>query len=216
MTKNIQIFVLYFCVALSAIATLHAQDAKAKKILDAVRTKYKEKTAFQASFLCNMSSPTTGVNETTKGEITVKGSKFYLKLPKQEVLTDGVTQWTYVKDANEVTITNYAPDPDDITPNKVYELYESNYEYAYIEEKVEAGKKYHIIDLKPKNRNAQFVKIRLKITEKNGLKSWELFERNSNRYLYTIQTFADVTVADSFFKYNKANFPAGHTVEDMR
>ncbi|TAE18790.1 MAG: outer membrane lipoprotein carrier protein LolA [Bacteroidetes bacterium] len=216
MRKNIKFVLLALVWVASALNNATAQDAKAKTILDAMRTKYKAIAAFQANFLCTMSSPSTGVNENYKGEITVKGAKFYLKLPKQEVLTDGVTQWSYTRDANEVTINNYAPDPDDITPNKIYELYESNYEYSYIEKIAEQGKNYHIIELKPKNRNAQFFKVRLKITEKNGLKSWELFERNSNRYLYTIQKFAEVSVSDAFFQYNKANFPAGHTVEDMR
>ncbi len=193
-----------------------AQDAKAKQVLDAVKAKYKVIAAFETTFICNMSSPSTGTSDTYEGKLAVKGNAFRLKLPKQEVITDGVTQWTYSKDANEITINNYAPDPDDITPNKIYELYEANYEYSYIELKSEQGKNYHIIDLKPKNKNAQFFKVRMKITEKYGIKGWELFERNSNRYLYHIKKFAEVTVGAPYFKYQKADFPAGHTVEDLR
>jgi len=216
MTKNSFFLSLILTFVASTLATLHAQDAKAKTVLDAVKVKYEAMASFQANFLCVMSSPSTGVNETYKGEITVKGSKFYLKLPKQDVITDGKTQWTFMRDANEVNITNYEPDPNEVTPDKIYTLYESNYAYVYVEEKVENGKAFHLIDLKPKNRDAQFFKIRLKITKNNGIKSWELFERNSNSYLYTIQKFATVSVNDSYFKYDKANYSTKPKEVDLR
>ncbi len=215
MKKSTLLLPLLLCT-IQIFVQLNAQDIKAKTVLDAVKVKYQAMEAFKADFMCTMSSPNTGVNETYKGDITVKGDKFYLKLPKQEVLTDGTTQWTFMRDPNEVTITNYEPDQDDITPAKIYTLYEGNYEYVYIEEKVENGKAFHIIDLKPKNKDAQFFKIRLKITKSHGIKSWELFERNSNRYLYTIQKFAIVDVSNSYFKYNKANYPTKPKEVDLR
>ena len=216
MNKTSKILFLAMLLVSNSFLKSYAQDAKAKTVLDAVKNKYKALSAFTAHFTCNMSSPTTGVNETYKGEITVKSDKFYLKLPKQDIITDGTTQWTYLRDANEVNISSYEPDADDITPNKIYTIYESNYDYAYIELKSEQGKNFHIIELKPKDRKTQFFKIRLKITEKYGLKSWELFENNSNRYLYTINKFAEVEVGDVYFKYNKKNYPSNPKEIDMR
>jgi outer membrane lipoprotein-sorting protein len=215
MKKNILRFLgLFLLITQTAQAQ---QDPKAKAVLDAVKSKYQSMAAFSADFTYNMSSPTTGVNETFSGDIAVKSKKFYLKLPKQHVITDGTTQWTYLKDANEVTVTDYEPDADEITPDKIYTVYETDYDYAFVEEKVEAGKAYQIIDLKPKNIKAQFFKIRLKITKDgHSIKSWEVFERNNNRYLYTITKFAKVTVGDGYFKYNKTNYPSNPTIEDLR
>jgi outer membrane lipoprotein carrier protein len=208
---------IYIILNITFLSFAQAQDPKAKAVLDAVKLKYQGMDAFRAYFIHNMSSPSTGVNETFQGDITVKGAKFYLQLAKQHVITDGKTQWTYLKDPNEVNITEYEPDKDEITPNKIYTIYETDYEYVYVEEKLEQGKAYHIIDLKPKNRDAQFFKIRLKITKGgNSIKSWEIFERNSNRYLYTITKFAKVSVGDSYFKYNTANYPSKPEVIDMR
>jgi outer membrane lipoprotein-sorting protein len=209
---------LFSILLLNFFTSSFAQkDPKAKQVLDAVKQKYKALTAFKANFSVNASSPTAGTNENFNGEITVKSTKFYLKLPDQQIITDGTTQWTYVKDANEVNITDYEPEPDDITPNKIYEIYETDYDYSYVEEKVESGKKYHIIDLKPKKLNTQYFKLRLKITsDANSIKSWEIFEKNSNRYLYTITRFATVSVGDGYFKYNKNSFPNNHKVNDLR
>lgn len=193
------------------------QDPQAKQILDAVKKKYQDMPAYKVEFTYNMSSPTSGVNETVNGSIVVKGSKFYLKLPEQEIITNGSTQWTYLKESNEVNISDYEPDEDDITPDKIYTIYERDYDYSFVEDKVEDGKSYEIIDLKPKDRNAQFFKIRLKVVkDTKSLKSWEMYERNANRYLYEVHHFATVKVGDSYFKFNPTKYPSNPEVIDLR
>ncbi len=194
------------------------QDPKAKTILDAVNQKYKSLKAFRAYFVYTMLSPNSGVNESFEGNIVVRGSKFYLQLPEQHVITDAKTQWTYMKDGNEVNISEYAPDKDEITPDKIYGIYEQNYDYAYVEEMTEDGRAYHIIDLKPKNKDAHsFFKIRLKIVKSsNSLKSWEIFEKNANRYTYSVNKFEEVKVPDSYFKYNASKYPSNPEVVDLR
>lgn len=213
--KKITILLL---ISMALVASdLQAQDAKARQILDAVKQKYKTIDAFRAYFTYTMSSPTTGVNETVDGNIVVKEEKFHLKLPEQEIMTDGSTQWTYLKTDNEVNITDYEPDEDEITPNKIYDIYEQNYKYSYVEEKHENGKIYEIIDLKPKDKEAQYFKIRLRVVkDSNSIKSWEIFERNANRYLYTVTKFATVKVGDGYFKYNPSKYPNNPEVVDLR
>jgi hypothetical protein len=195
-----------------------AQDKKAKAILDATKAYYQSMNAFKANFVYNLSSPTTGTNETVEGEITIKKEKFYLKLPAQHIITDAKTQWTYLKSSNEVNITDYSPDADEITPNKIYSLYETKYDYVYVEEKTEQGKTYHIIELKPKDfKTSKVTKVRLKIVKTtNAIKSWEVFERNQNRYLYNVTRFAKVRVEDNYFKYNRSNYPSKPQEVDLR
>jgi outer membrane lipoprotein-sorting protein len=194
------------------------QDPKAKTILDAVNQKYKSMKAFRAYFVYNMLSPNSGVNESFEGNIVVKGSKFYLELPEQHVITDSKTQWTFMKDGNEVNISDYAPDEDEITPDKIYGIYEKNYDYAYMEEVNENGRAYHIIDLTPKNKDSHsFFKIRLKIVKSsNSLKSWEIFEKNANKYTYNINKFEEVKVPDNYFKYYKSKYPSNPELVDLR
>jgi outer membrane lipoprotein carrier protein len=213
-TNILLVFALFFIQNTNIFAQ---KDPKAKTILDATKKRYQAIDAFKATFVYTMDSKNAGVSESLSGEITIKNGKFYLKTPKQHIITDKTTQWTYLQASNEVNITNYEPDPNDITPEKIYTIYENGYDYSYMEEKVEQGKKYHIIDLKPLNKDAQFFKIRLKIVqETNSIKSWELFERNSNRYLYTVTKFASVNVGDSYFKYNPSKYSSKPTQNDLR
>lgn len=209
---------LGFVLNVVFINSIFGQDIKAKGILDAVKARYQKESAFKANFTSTASSPTAGTNETIDGEIIIKKEKFYLKLPAQHVITNGKTQWTYMKSANEVNISDYTPDDDEITPNKIYSLYETKYQYTYIEEKNEQGIAYHIIELKPKDfKNSKITKIRLKIVKStNSIKSWEIFERNSNRYLYLITRFATVRVGNDYFKYSRSNYPSKPQEIDLR
>lgn len=184
--------------------------AKAKGILDAVKKKYQSIKAFKADFTYQITSEGQDVEDELKGSITVKGAKFYLKLPEQEIFTDARKQWTYLKDANEILVGVYEPDADEITPDKVYTIYEKNYKYTWVEDQTVDGKTYHIIDLTPKKReDSQIFKLRLKVVQSSkSIKSWEIFEKNSNRYLYNITRFATVKVSDNYFKYSASRFPS--------
>ncbi len=205
-------------LTISLSLSLQAQDPKAKAILDQVKKKYQAMDAFKAEFTYTISSKASNVNQTIKGEIYVKGQKFYLRLPEQHVITDGRTQWTYLAESNEVNVSEYEPDEGEITPDKIYSIYERDYKYAFVEEVNEDGRIYQIIDLTPKNReDSELFKIRLKIVKAtSSIKSWELFEKNNNRYLYEITYFATVKAKDSYFKYNPKRYPDNPEVIDLR
>ncbi len=190
---------------------------KAKQILDAVKDRYKSAKSFKAEFKINLKNANTKVDEEMDGSIVVRGEKFYLKLPEQEVITNGRTQWTYLKEGCEVNVTDYEPSDNDITPSNIYTIYEKNYSYGYIKDTLENGRNYHIVDLKPLDIDAPFFKIRLKVVESSkSIKSWELFERNATRYTYTVTHFATVKVGDSYFKYIASRYPCEPDVIDLR
>lgn len=215
-TSFIYIFILSF-LTLTNFAWAQQQDPKAKAILDKVNAKYKKMDAFKAKFLYNMSSPTAGVNETFEGEIVVKDDMFYLQLPEQHVITDGKTQWTYLKDSREVNVTEYDPSEEEITPNKIYNLYDKGFKFVFVEERKEEGQVYEIIDLVPDDREVNYYKIRLKIVKSSkSIKSWEIFEKNANRYLYNITYFATVKVGKTYFRYNAKKYPNDVEVVDLR
>lgn len=199
-------------------ASLTAQyDAKALIILDAMSKKYKEIPNFKAKFSYALMSDVTGVKESSDGEITVKGGKFILKLANQEIINNGTTVWTYVKESNEVNISDYQPDENDITPTKIYTMYKKGYKYLFIEEKTEAGKTFETVDLIPEEKKNQIFKVRIDINKKDKtVKSWKVFEKNGNRYLYTVKTFTpEPTLTDNMFNFDKTKYK-GIEVVDLR
>jgi len=186
-----------------------AFDEKAKEILSGVENKYKSAKALQADFRYELRNETNKTREEIKGTFVMKKNKFKLKLADQEIYNNGTTVWTYLKDANEVSISTYAPDGDDITPEKVFTLYKKDYRYYFIREFNENGKDYQEIDLQPTDRNKKIFKIRLIINKKTkSIKSWEIFEKNQNRLKYTVDKIAyDIAVEDSYFVFDKSKYP---------
>ncbi|MFQ3577346.1 MAG: outer membrane lipoprotein carrier protein LolA, partial [Cytophagales bacterium] len=202
----------------SAIVRVHAQyDEKAEKILSEVAKKYQELKTFKANFSYTLESPTSGVNENFKGDILVKGSKFILKLGSQEIINNGTTQWTYLKDENEVNISDYTPEDDDINPSKIYTIYKKGFKYMMNDEANENKALYDVVDLIPEDKSKQVFKIRIVILKKDrSVKSWKLFEKNGNRYTYSVTNFTpNVEVEDKSFTFDKTKYK-GITVVDLR
>lgn len=200
------------------LSALRAQnDPKAQVILDEMSKKYKEIPSFKAKFTYTLENKTSGVNETAEGEIVVKGGKFYLKLPQQEIYNNGNTVWTYMKESNEVNISAYEPEEDDINPTQIYTLYKKGYKYILLaEEPAEGGKTVDVIDMEPTDKKSQFFKIRLIINKKDKtVKSWKMFEKNGNKYTYNVKSFMPDNVDDNFFVFDKNKYKGVH-VEDLR
>jgi outer membrane lipoprotein carrier protein len=203
-------FTLVFALITFAASTTWAQyDPKALETLDAMSKKYKSIEAFEANIVCNMSNEIDKVNEEFKGKITVKGDKFRLVLPEQEVINNGATQWTYLPEAKEVNVDNYDPNSDDVNPSKILDMYKKGYKYLYISDKTENGVVCEEIDLVPDKKDAQYFKIKMMINKKDkSIQSWTMFNKSGDRYKYTISKFNPTAkVDDSFFAFDPKKYP---------
>jgi len=205
---------------LAAFLTITASaqyDPKALQILEAMSKKYQSIAAFEANIAYTLSNDVEKVNEEFKGKITVKGDKFRLALPEQEVINNGSTIWTYLPEAKEVNIDNYDPTSQDVNPSKIYEIYKKGFKYLYLQDKTEGGVVCEEIDLVPEKKDAQYFKIKMFINKKDkSIQSWTMFDKGGNRYKYTIAKFnPNVKVDDSFFNFDPKKYP-GVEVIDLR
>ncbi|MCZ8356087.1 MAG: outer membrane lipoprotein carrier protein LolA [Cyclobacteriaceae bacterium] len=204
-------------ILLSANVVLAQYDARALETLDAMSNKYKAIPAFEASITSTMTNDVEGIKEEFKGKITVKGNKFRLALDDQEIINNGVTVWTYLPAAKEVNIDNYDPNSEEINPSKIYEAYKKGFKYVYLSDKTEGGVVCEEIDLVPEKKDAQFFKIKMMIGKKDkSIQSWTMFDRNGNKYKYTITKFTpNAGITDAFFTFDPKKYP-GVDVIDLR
>ncbi|HAR19664.1 MAG TPA: cell envelope biogenesis protein LolA [Cytophagales bacterium] len=212
--KKTSCFLFTILVLLTGIKTYAQHDPKAEAILNEMSKKYKSIKAFKADFSYVLESPSAGKNETITGEIFVKGEKFKIKLGNQEVINNGTTVWTFLKEENEVNVSNYEPDAEDITPNNIYTIYQKGYKYLLAEETASA----QIIDLVPEDKSKKIFKIRITVSKKDkSIKSWKMFEKTGNRYVYNITKFSPNPpgIDDKFFIFDK-NKHKGVEVVDLR
>jgi outer membrane lipoprotein carrier protein len=212
--KKILIVALTTLISLGSFA--QEIDAKAKGILDNLSAKTKAYKTIKADFKFTISNKSEGLNETQTGKIQIKGNKYFLSIAGQDVMSDGKTIYTVLKDAEEVQI-NGIPDEDEddfISPNKIFTLYETGFKYKYIKE--EKGE--HIINLYPKQADEKdFHRIALYINKvKNQISSVKIFGKDGSTTTYNISAFtADSTISDSKFTFNKTNHP-NYEVVDLR
>lgn len=192
-------------------------DPKALQTLDAMSKRYKAIPAFEANISYTMTNDVEKINEEFKGKITVKGDKFRLALPEQEVINNGATIWTYLPEAKEVNIDNYDPNSEDINPSKIYEIYKKGFKYLYLQDRTEGGVVCEEIDLVPEKKDAQYFKIKMLISKKDkSIHSWTMFDKGGNRFKYTITKFTpNAKVEDSFFTFDPKKYP-GVDIIDLR
>lgn len=212
-----RLFSLLLALVMFANLANAQQDPKAGKILDAMSQKYKTMKAFKANFSQTLENPSAKVKETMSGDVLVSGNKYRLGVSGQEIINDGKLMWTYLKDANEVTITETDAEAESMSPSKIFEMYKKGYKYGYAGTETIEGAKYDVIEMSPEDRSNPIFKVRLFINQKDKtLKSWQMFRNNGNRYTYTIKNFqANPTLASDAFTFNKAKYK-GVSVVDLR
>jgi outer membrane lipoprotein-sorting protein len=192
-------------------------DPKALEILDAMSAKYKSIEAFEANISCTLTNDVDKINEEFKGKIAVKGDKFRMVLPEQEVINNGVTIWTYLPGAKEVNIDNYDPNSEDVNPSKMHEVYKKGFKYLYLQDRTEGGVLCEEIDLVPEKKDAQYFKIKMLINKKEKtIQSFTLFDKGGNRYKYMISKFtSNAKIDDGYFVFDPNKYP-GVEVIDLR
>lgn len=190
-------------------------DPKALEVLEAMSKKYKSITAFEANLTSTLVNEAANVKEEFKGKITVKGDKYRLELPEQQVYNNGTTVWTYLPGNKEVNIDNFDPKSDDLNPSKIFDMYKKGFKYLRIGDITEAGVACDEIDLVPEKKDAQYFKIKMLISKKDkSVQSWSMFDRSGNRYKYIITKFTpNVKVDDNFFAFDIKKFPGVEAID---
>lgn len=199
-------------------------DAKAKGILDEVAAKTKTYTSIKTEFSSVMEKQLTNVKsqvtETQSGTLQLKGTKYKLEFKGQTIYCDSKTQWTFIKESNEVQVNN-APDPnatDSPNPVNIFTIYEKGYKYKYEKEDVVNGVKVDIVNLYPLDAGKKsYHTIRLTIDrEKKQIIAVKILNKNGTSNTITVKNFTpNVEMADAMFTFNKADYK-GVEVVDLR
>ena len=199
-----------------ATQTVHAQDAKAKAILDGVTKKVNTLKTIKANFALKLTGGK--VADSKKGTIAIKGTKYHVTLTGQEIICDNKTVWTYSADAKEVTVSTFNPKDQSISPAKLLtNFYDKEYKYKYAGERTESGKKCDVIELTPLDASKQTTKIELLIDKASSMiVGGNIWAKNGNKTQYMISNVVtNAAVADDFFVWNAKAHP-GVEVNDLR
>ena len=204
------LMVAIMTVPAAAQATI---DSRAEAILTTMSKKYEDLKSYKAAF-----SFATEGGRRAKGDVTVKGDKFRLKMAGQEVFNDGKTMATYAKETNEVTLQDYDPaEIGDLNPTQIFTAYKKNHKYRFLKESKEGGQTYETVELVPTSNYDKYAKVQIKVNKADkSIKNWDILMSNGQHVMYAIDSFQpNVSVPDSHFAFDAKKYP-GVEVVDLR
>lgn len=204
------------CIGLFLTYSAAAQvDPKAQEILKSVSAKYKSFKTLSAKFKINVADLKAKTNDNQVGTIILKGAKYNLVLGTQEIISDGSTVWTYLKDANEVQINDPKTDANAISPTNMFTIYEKGFKSKFISEKVIGGKTMQIIELVPEDLKRNFSRVQLTINKNEKyIAQAIIYQKNGTNITYAVQDFKpNVPADDALFVFNKAKYPGCEEVD---
>ena len=220
MNKILSIFSLFFLLATPLMAQppkgMGTSDPEAKKILDAVSTKFKSYKTVQAKFTLKIENAAGKVLGTKNGSVFMKGTRYKINVSGQEIFSDGSNIWTYEKSSNEVTISKIDPSANAITPQKLFtNFYDKDFLYKLNGLVDMGGKKMQEIELTPIDKSKPFHKVLVYI-DKSVINTTKVFEKTGNRYTYSVSGLkTDAAIADATFLFDVSKYP-GVEVVDLR
>ena len=204
---------------LSGVNTgIYAQtDAKAKAILAEVSKKYKSYNGVKSEFTFILESPQNKAKETQQGTLFTKGNKYKVVMTDQDMISDGKTQWTYLKKDKEVQVSAVDNNAEAMNPAKLFTLYETGFKYLYTGDQKTGAKVYQMIDLSPNDTNKSYFKIRLGIDKvAKQIATMLIFDKNGNKYTYLVKTFTpNAQLPEATFSFDAKKYP-GVEVVDLR
>jgi outer membrane lipoprotein-sorting protein len=225
--KKILIYTLLFTATVTS--AFAQKDAEAAAILNKMSAKYHAyntiKSTFSFTIEDKQSQTTTSQNgilivqaKTNKYHLTLFSSELDKKnMIEEEIMSDGKSQWTYIKKDKEVQLNNVDKSGDSFNPAQMFTMYEKGYKYIYTGDENVAGRVCQIIDLTPEDDKKEFFKVRLTIDKlKKQICSALIFDKNGINFNYSITSFTpNVTVPETTFSFEKKANP-GVEVVDLR
>lgn len=214
-----KLFIAAFLVLGSMMSVMAQSEAKAKAILAEVSKKYRSYDVIKTEFSYTLENPEAKIKEVQAGTLFVKSkvNKYKVILKGQELISDGKSQWTYLRADKEVQVSEVDNSADALNPARLFTIYEKGFKSLYTNDTKVNGKMVHNIDLSPTDTKRSFFKVKLQIDKLNKqIVNAIIFDKNGNRYTYSIKTFTpNIKVPESTFAFDAKLYP-GVEVVDLR
>ena len=185
----------------SSLFTANAQSAKS--VLDKAAASVTVASGVKANFRM---TTTTG---NTSGTIAIKGKKFYATTPQAKIWFDGKTQWTYLKNNDEVNVSNPTEAQlQAINPYNFINLYKNGYTYTMNT----AGTNY-VIHLTSNSADRKIKELFITVNKKSYEPMQVKMLQGKKWTTFDITSIKKEKIADSQFRFNSKDFPNAEVID---
>ena len=180
-----------------------AQAQTATSVLDKAAATITMKEGVKADFKM------TGSMGSTSGTIVVKGKKFHATTPQASVWFDGKTQWTYMKDNDEVNISN--PNESQlqaINPYNFINLYKKGYKAT-----LNSDGNNHVVHLTASSADRKIKELFISVDKKTYQPTQVKLLQGKKWTIFDISNLKKQTATDAEFRFNAKDFPHAEIID---
>lgn len=191
-----------FLIAATLIsAATFAQTAKS--VLDKAAANITVKSGVQAKFKM------TGSMGNTSGTIAIKGRKFHATTPQAIVWFDGKTQWTYMKNNDEVNVTTPTESQlQAINPYNFINLYKNGYDAT-----LNSSSKDYVVHLTASTKDKKIRELFITVNKSSNTPTQVKLLQGTKWTIFDISDLKKQSVPDSQFRFNAKDFPQAEIID---
>jgi len=193
-----------YCIVLAAaLLALGSYAQSAKTVLDKAAATITAPQGIRAQFKMNATSGSTS------GTIAIKGKKFYATTPQATVWFDGKTQWTYMKNNDEVNVSNPTESQlQAINPYNFIHLYKQGYNYT-----VNTAGKDFVVHLLASSAERKIKELFITVDKKSYQPKQVKMLQGKKWTTFDISGIKKEKLADSQFRFNSKDFPKAEIID---
>lgn len=199
---------------LLGISSIFGQSAKS--ILDKAAENYAKSGAVTAKFTLDTREVKSNQIYSQDGTAHMKGDKFKIEVPEAITWFDGKTQWIYIKDNEEVNITNpTGAELQAISPSMLFSIYKYGYDLKYNGEKNVKGKTVLEVEMTAQSKKIELKKVIVQIDKlTNTFSKIVLTDANGMENTLTINSYkANSLLTDADFVFNAKDYPKAELID---
>lgn len=185
------------------LLSISSYGQTAKSVLDKAAATISAPQGVKANFKM---SATSG---STSGTIAIKGRKFYATTPQATVWFDGKTQWTYMKNNDEVNVSNPTEAQlQAINPYNFIHLYQRGYNYT-----INTTGKDYVVHLLASNTKNKIKELFVSVDKKSYQPKQVKMLQDKKWTTFDISGIKKEKIADSQFRFNSKDFPKAEIID---
>lgn len=196
-----KLFLVFLALALTA-GTFAQNATQARKILDKTAAIVGRKGGASANF------SVSGKYGNSSGTISIKGNKFNARTSQAIVWYDGKTQWTYMKNSQEVNVnTPTEAQQQSMNPYKFINIYKNGFKLGM--KNVSGGWQIHLYATNQKRTIKEMY-----ITIGKNYYPQTIKMRQSNGWTtIKVSNFKAKNLSDATFRFNSKDYPHAEIID---
>lgn len=200
--------IIFMFLVVLPLVIFAQNDKEAERKVKMVVSELKQ-SAYEGRFTLLYYNAHAETTDKQLGDLTIKGNKFRMNLGKNETKFNGNTQWVFMSEYNEVSITEPTKEElQEINPLAMIEYYVSKDKISQSDDGA--------INFYPTNpKESEYFRIELRLNKTNLPSRLVIHQKNGDKITLIFDSLNKTKVSDDCFVFDVVKYP-NVEVNDLR